>query len=287
VRYQFIADHAREHRIRALCRVLHVSTSGFYGWTRRPESGRAQANRALLHRIRAIHGDAREAYGVIKTWRALQAEGVACGRNRVARLRRAHGIEARRQRRFRLAYAARQSAPAAANLLQRDFAIDAPDRVWVADMTFIATREGWLHLAVLLDLYSRRVVGWSMNGHQTRQLANDALVMALARRQPRPGLIHHSDQGILYATASYRHILTVHGLIPSMSRKGDCYDNAVAESFFSGLKNELIWHRHFRTRDEARSVIFEWIEVFYNRERLHQTLDYVSPTRYEEQTGVA
>jgi transposase InsO family protein len=270
-----------------MCRVLHVSTSGFYGWTRRPESGRAQANRNLLDRIRAIHGDAREAYGIIKTWRALQDEGVPCGRNRVARLRRAHGIEARRQRRFRLAYAARQSAPAAANLLQRDFAVDAPDRVWVADMTFIATREGWLHLAVLLDLYSRRVVGWSMNAKQNRQLANDALVMALARRQPHPGLIHHSDQGILYATASYRYILATHGIIPSMSRKGDCYDNAVAESFFSGLKNELIWHRDFRTRDEARSAIFEWIEVFYNRERLHQTLDYVSPTRYEEQTGVA
>lgn len=287
MKYQFIADHDREYRIRAMCRALRVSTSGFYGWKRRPESGRAQANRDLLHRIRAIHGDAREAYGVIKTWRALQDEGVPCGRNRVARLRRAHGIEARRQRRFRMAYAARQSAPAAANLLQRDFAIDAPNRIWVADMTFIATREGWLHLAVLLDLYSRRVVGWSMNGKQNRQLATDALVMALERRQPHPGLIHHSDQGILYATASYRHILATHGMIPSMSRKGDCYDNAVAESFFSGLKNELIWHRDFRTRDEARSVIFEWIEVFYNRERLHETLDYVSPTRYEEQTGVA
>jgi len=287
VRYQFIAEHARTYRIRAMCRVLHVSTSGFYGWTRRPASGRAQANRALLARIQAIHRDAREAYGVIKTWRALQDEGVACGRNRVARLRRAYGIEARRQRRFRRAYAARQSAPPAPNLLQRDFTIDAPDRVWVADMTFIATREGWVHLAVLLDLYSRRVVGWSMNEKPTRQLATDALVMALARRQPSPGLLHHSDQGILYATASYRHILRTHGLIPSMSRKANCYDNAVAESFFSGLKNELIWHRDFRTRDEARSAIFEWIEVFYNRERLHQTLDYVSPTRFEEQTGVA
>jgi len=148
-------------------------------------------------------------------------------------------------------------------------------------------RQGWVHLAVLLDLYSRRVVGWSMNEKPTRQLATDALVMALARRQPSPGLLHHSDQGILYATASYRHILRTHGLIPSMSRKANCYDNAVAESFFSGLKNELIWHRDFRTRDEARSAIFEWIEVFYNRERLHQALDYVSPTRFEEQTGVA
>ena len=287
MRYQFIADHAPEHRITALCRALHVSTSGFYGWKRRPESRRAEANRQLVGRIRLLHGQAREAYGVIKTWRALNEAGLRCSRNRVARLRRAYGIEARRQRRFRLAYAARQSAPPAANLVGRHFQVDAPDRVWVADITFIPTREGWLHLAVLLDLYSRRVVGWSMNEKQNRQLATEALVMALERRHPNPGLIHHSDQGILYATASYRQILTAHGLIPSMSRKGNCYDNAVAESFFSGLKNELIWHRDFRTREEARSAIFEWIEVFYNRERLHQTLDYVSPTRYEEQAGVA
>jgi putative transposase len=287
VRYQFITAHEHVYRIRVLCRALKVSPSGFYGWKRRPESGRAQANRALLHRIRAIHGSAREAYGVIKTWRALQDEGVACGHNRIARLRRAHGIEARRQRRFRRAYAARQSAPAAANLLQREFAIDAPDRVWVADITFIATREGWLHLAVLLDLYSRRVVGWAMHEKQNRQLATEALGMAIERRHPKPALIHHSDQGLLYATASYRQILTAHAMIPSMSRKGDCYDNAVAESFFSGLKNELIWHHDFRTRNEARGAIFEWIEVFYNRQRLHQTLDYVSPARYEEQASVA
>lgn len=287
MRYQFIADHQREHRVGTLCRALQVSTSGFYGWTHRPESGRAQANRQLLGRIRALHAEAREAYGIIKTWRALKAEGLRCGRNRVARLRRVHGIETRRMRRFRLAYAARQSAPPAANLLARDFHVDAPDRVWVADITFIPTREGWLHLAVVLDLYSRRVVGWAMHEKQNRQLATEALVMALERRHPTAGLIHHSDQGMLYATASYRQILTAHGMIPSMSRKGDCYDNAVAESFFSGLKNELIWHRDFRTREEARSAIFEWIEVFYNRQRLHQTLEYVSPAHYEEQADVA
>jgi putative transposase len=287
VRYQFIADHAREHRITALCRALQVSKSGFYGWQHRPESGRAQTNRQLLSHIRALHGQTREAYGLIKTWRALKAEGLRCGRNRVARLRRAHGIETRRMRRFRLAYAARQSAPPAANLLGRDFRVDAPDRVWVADITFIPTREGWLHLAVLLDLYSRRVVGWAMHEKQNRQLATEALVMAIERRQPKPALIHHSDQGMLYATTSYRQILTTHGMIPSMSRKGNCYDNAVAESFFSGLKNELIWHRDFRTRDDARSAIFEWIEVFYNRQRLHQTLEYVSPACYEEHGDVA
>jgi transposase InsO family protein len=164
--------------------------------------------------------------------------------------------------------------------------VDQPNRVWVGDITFIPTREGWLYLAVLLDLYARRIVGWAMGDRQNQQLAIDALTMAIERRQPPPGLIHHTDQGILYATVSYRAIMKAHHMLPSMSRKGDCYDNAVAESFFSGLKNELTWDHDFRTRTEARSAIFEWIEVFYNRERLHETLDYVSPVRYEEQTVV-
>ena len=282
MRYQFIRDHAPAHRVSALCRALRVSRSGYYGWKTRPECARARENRRLLARIRAVHARSREAYGTVKTWRTLTDQGVYCGHNRVARLRRRHGIEARRRRRFRLAYAARNSEPAAPNLLDRQFTVEAPDRVWVGDITFIPTREGWLHLAVLLDLCSRKVVGWAMSERQNRQLATDALVMAIERRQPRPGLVHHTDQGILYASAAYREILKAHHLVPSMSRKGDCYDNAVAESFFSGLKNELVWSNDFRTRAEARSAIFEWIEVFYNRERLHQTLDYVSPVRYEE-----
>lgn len=170
-----------------------------------------------------------------------------------------------------------------ANLLSRTFTASAPDRVWVGDITFVPTREGWLHLAVLLDLYSRRVVGWAMSDLQNRQLALDALTMAIVHRQPQPGLIHHTDQGAQYACSAYRAVLVAHGMIPSMSRKGDCYDNAVAESFFSNLKNELTWHRRFQDRDEARAAIFDYIEVFYNRQRLHQTLDYVSPVRYEEQ----
>jgi transposase InsO family protein len=171
-------------------------------------------------------------------------------------------------------------------LLDRHFTVNRPDRAWAGDITFIPTREGWLYVAVLLDLYSRKVVGWAMSDRQNRQLALDALVMAIERRQPEPGLIHHTDQGTLYATTAYREILRRHHMLPSMSRKGDCYDNAVAESFFSNLKNELTWDRDFKTRSAARSAIFEWIEVFYNRERLHETLDYVSPVRYEEQTVV-
>jgi putative transposase len=281
-----MTEHQHEHRITAMCRVLQVSRSGYYAWKARPASPRERENHQLLTRIETIHVHSREAYGVVKTQRALREDGVDCGHNRIARLRQVNGIVAKRVRRFRLSYAARNSEPAAPNLLERNFTVDQPNRVWVGDITFIPTREGWLYLAVLLDLYSRRVVGWAMGDRQNRQLAIDALTMAIERRQPEPGLIHHTDQGILYATASYRAILKAHHMLPSMSKKGDCHDNACAESFFSGLKNELTWDQDFRTRAEARSAIFEWIEVFYNRERLHQTLDYVSPVRYEEQRVV-
>ena len=286
MRYHFIREHDREFRVTALCRVLGVSRSGYYGWRTRPASARTKANAQLLRHIRQIHVGSRENYGAVKTWEALTDAGEACGRHRVARLRQAHGIVAKRMRRFHCVYAARNSGATAPNLLNRDFAVSAPDRVWVGDITFVATREGWLHLAVLIDLYSRRVVGWAMGSQQNRQLVIDALTMAIEHRRPKPGLIHHTDQGILYATSAYRAILTAQHMIPSMSRKGDCYDNAVAESFFSNLKNELTWHHDFRRRDEARAAIFDYIEVFYNRQRLHQSLDYMSPMRYEEQRVV-
>ena len=286
MRYQFIHDHEPIHRVTALCRALEVSRSGFYGWTIRRESHRAQNNHRLLARIREIHVRSREAYGILKTWRALHAQGICCGHNRVARLRRLNGIEARRRRRFRAAYAARNNRPPAPNLLDRNFTVDRPDRVWAGDITCVPTREGWLYLAVLLDLYARKVVGWAMSDRQNRQLVSDALIMAIARRQPKPGLIHHTDQGNVYATPAYRAIQKAHHMLPSMSRQGNCYDNACAESFFSGLKNELIWDRDFKTRREARSAIFEWIEVFYNRARLHETLNYVTPVCYEERTVV-
>jgi len=282
VKYGFIRQHEKVFRVTTMCRVLDVSRSGFYGWRARPASTRARVNARLLTRIREIHARSRENYGAVKTWRALRDAGEACGHNRVARLRQAHGIEAKRCRRFRSGYAARNSEAPAPNLLARDFRASAPDRVWVGDMTFIPTREGWLHLAVLLDLYSRRIVGWAMSERANRSLAIGALTMAIEHREPKPGLIHHTDQGMLYATSAYRAILTQHGMIASMSRKGDCYDNAVAESFFSNLKNELTWHCTFHDRDQARAAIFDYIEVFYNRQRSHETLDYVTPVRYEE-----
>lgn len=266
-----------------MCRVLKVSHSGFYAWCRRGPSRRTLANQALLQRIREIHVTSRQTCGATKTWKALREAGEHCGRHRVARLRQTHGIEANRLRRFRSRRAAYNSAPPAPNLLNRDFKSVQADRVWVGDVTFIPTREGVLYLAILLDLYSRRVVGWAMSRKINQPLVTDALQMAIKQRQPEAGLIHHTDQGAIYASSGYRALLQTQGMTPSMSRKGDCYDNAVAESFFANLKNELTWHRTFQTRDQARSAIFDYIEVFYNRQRLHQTLGYISPARYEQQ----
>ncbi len=281
MKYAFVDTYRTGWRVERLCAALSVSRSGYYAWRTRPESPRARANHRVLTQIRVIHADAREAYGAVKTWRVLRAQGVACGRHRVARLRRAHGIEARRMRRFRLAYKARNSAPAAPNLVDRQFQAPAPNRIWAGDITFIPTRRGWIYLAVLLDLYSRRVVGWAMSERRDGQLALDALTMALAHRRPRPGLIHHSDQGIQYTSGVYLARLQATGLVPSMSRKGNCYDNAVVESFFSSLKNEGTDHETFPDRDHARTALFAYIELFYNRQRVHATLDYQSPDAYE------
>ncbi|MGH2359920.1 MAG: IS3 family transposase [bacterium] len=265
----------------ALVGVLQVSRSGYYAWRRRPESPRTRANRGLVEQMRQLHAQTRERYGAVKLWRALTALGIACSRHRVARLRRVHGLLARRTRRFRLVVERHQFAPPAPNHVQRIFTAPAPNRLWAGDLTAIATRAGWLYLAVLLDLYSRRVIGWAMSATPDKQVAVAALQMALAQRQPAPGLIHHSDQGALYTSGAYQQVLTQQGLVASMSRKGNCYDNAVVESFFSTLKNELVHERDYHTRDEARAEVFAFIEVFYNRQRLHQSLGYVSPVQFE------
>ena len=281
MRYQFIDAQRPFHRLVRLCAVLRVSRSGYYGWRRRPESRRARANRVLVERIRQLHTQTKERYGAIKLWRALTASGVACGRHRVARLRRAHGLQARRARRFRLVVEPHQFAPPAPNHVQQVFTAPAPNRIWAGDLTAIATRAGWLYLAVLLDLYSRRVIGWAMSATPDKQVAVAALQMAVAQRQPAPGVIHHTDQGALYTSGAYQQVLAQQGLVASMSRKGNCYDNAVVESFFSTLKNELVHDRDYHTREEARAEVFEFIEVFYNRQRLHQSLGYVSPVQFE------
>lgn len=281
MKYAFVGANREEFRITRMCRVLQVSRSGYYDWQGREESKRSQRDRLLLTEIRKVHQNTREAYGATKTWRSLRQGGTVCGKHRVARLRREAGIEARRKRKFRLAYQARNTAPAAPNLLRWPFKAAFPDQIWVTDVTFIPTRSGWLYLAVMIDLHTRLVVGWSMKDRPDQQLVNEALMMAVEQRRPRPGLIHHSDQGILYSSGNYLALLKKYGMLRSMSGKGSCYDNAVAESFFSSLKNEIVHHRDYKTRDEARAEIFDYIELFYNRKRIHQSLDYQSPMKYE------
>ena len=287
MKYAFIRKHDCEFRVVRMCSVLQVSRSGYYHWLERPESQRAREDRDLLLEIRRVHLDGRRAYGAVKTWCELRSQGIACGKHRVARLRRQDGIEAQRKRRFRLTVQNRNTAPAAPNLLRQQFVAAQPDRIWVGDMTFIRTRAGFLYLAVLLDLFARKIVGWSMHDRPNLEVTLRALDMALEQRRPAPGLVHHTDQAPLYSAYEYRNRMQDHGLVPSMSGRGNCYDNAVAESFFSNLKNELVHHCDFHTREAARAAIFDYIEVFYNRQRRHQTLGYLSPAQFERQGKVA
>ena len=286
MKYGFIQAHQDQFSVSRMCAVLQVSRNGYYDWRDRPESKRSRDNRAALTQIREVHTQSREAYGGLKTWRELRAKGFSWGRHRIARLRREAGVEARRKRQFRITTQSRAGGVAADNRLKQRFEAKAVNRIWVGDITFVPTAEGWLYLAVLIDLYSRRVVGWAMSERIDQQLVLDALNMALLQRRVKPGLIHHSDQGRQYSSAAYQAVLQRHRMIASMSRRGNCYDNAVAESFFSSLKNELIHHSTFRTRHEARTAIFEYIEVFYNRQRRHQSLDFISPIDYERNAGV-
>lgn len=281
MKYQFVAAYQAEHRLTRLCQTLGVSRSGYYAWRRRPASPRTRANARLVAQMQQLHRQMKERYGAVKLWRALLASGVACGRHRVARLRRQYGLMARRVRRFRVVIEHHQFAPPAPNRLQQIFVAPAPNRIWAGDLTAIATRAGWVYLAVILDLYSRRVIGWAMSPRPDQHVALTALQMAMTHRRPRPGLIHHSDQGATYTSVAYQRQLVQTGLVASMSRKGNCYDNAVVESFFSTLKNELVHDRDYHTREEAQAEVFEFIEVFYNRQRLHQTLGYVSPVQFE------
>lgn len=279
--------HAYEEQfgVKRMCAVLGASRSGYYEWRERGQSARAARDELLLGHIRRVHASCHEAYGAKKTWIELKAQGVACGKHRVARLRQSAGIEARRKRRFRIQARHRQTAPAAPNLVAQRFDSPSRDRVWVGDTTFIQTRAGFLYLAVLLDLHARRVVGWSMGERHDLALVLSALRMALGQRRPVAGLIHHTDQGSLYGARLYRHALAAHGLQPSMSAKGAPRDNAVAESFFSTLKNELVHHCTFVTRDSATKALTDYIELFYNRRRLHQALGYVSPVDFEARRG--
>ena len=279
----FIRTQERLHRVTRLCAALAVSRSGYYAWRDRPVSARTAADQRLLPVLRRLHQQMREEYGAIKLWRALNQNGIRCGRHRVVRLRKLAGLEARRIRRFRVIVEHHHLPPPAPNLLQQCFVTTTLNRVWVGDLTAVPPRAGWLYVAVLLDLYSRRVIGWAMSAKPDQQLTLETLAMAVRQRRVQPGLIHHSDQGAQYSCLAYQRQLATLGLTPSMSRKGNCYDNAVAESFFSTLKNELIHHQTYHTRDDASREIFAFIEGFYNRQRLHQSLGYLSPQEFERQ----
>ena len=287
MRYRFVRDHRSQFQVGMMCRVLEVSRSGYYAWLNRPESTRESENRALTEKIKSIHIKSRKTYGSPRIHRKLLAEGFQCSRGRVARLMREHDIRGRSKRRFVVTTDSKHDFPVAANLLERRFDAAEPNRVWVSDITYIPTSEGWLYLATTLDLYSRKIVGWSMDSSMSRQLVLNALDMAVTARKPAKGLIHHSDRGSQYASGDCRKALDQYGMLCSMSRKGDCWDNAVMESFYRSLKTELVYQRTYSTREQARREIFEYIEVFYNRRRIHSYLGYLSPADYEAQGKAA
>jgi putative transposase len=284
MRYEFIAAHEGEYGVKRMCQTLEVTRSGYYAWRSRPAGVREQANQALAAQIKQEHLSSRQTYGSPRIHAALQRKGVTCGRNRVARLMQLHGIVARKSRkRYPVTTQRQPGAIPAPNLLRRDFSAPAPNRKWVTDITFIDTAEGWLYLAPVLDLFSRRVVGWAMAEQMQTSLVEDALEMALARRHPAAGWLHHSDQGSQYTSSAYQQFLIDQHCQVSMSRVGNCYDNAAMESFFATLKAECATGQ-FATRSQARTAIFEYIEVWYNRQRLHSTLGYLSPVEFEHKS---
>lgn len=283
MRFAFIAAEKAAFPVTVLCRILAVSRAGFYAAQARPVAGRARRDAQLAVEIAAIHGESRQRYGSPRVHAELRARGRGVSRKRVARLMHHRGLAGRRRRRYRVTTDSRHPFPVAANVLARQFTAPAPDAVWVTDITYIPTGEGWLYLAVILDLCSRGIVGWAMSERITRRLTLDALGMALGHRRPPQGLLHHSDRGSQYASGDYQTALVRQGIVCSMSRRGDCWDNAVAESFFATLKVELVHDALWPTRAAARVAVFEYIEVFYNRQRRHSSLGFLSPLAFERQ----
>ena len=281
MKYAFIEAEKALYPVSLMCRCLRVSRSGYYAWRVRPRSLRARRDDELKVVVRDAHETSRGTYGSPRVHAELQANGVAVGRHRVARLMREEGLKGRNPRRFRRTTDSEHDLALADNILERDFTVEGPNRAWVTDITYVRTWEGWLYLAVVLDLFSRRVVGWATADHMRVELVLEALKMAEERRLPSGEWVHHSDRGVQYASLEYRDALTRLGATCSMSRKGNCWDNAVAESFFSTLKTELLYQRPWPTRREADSAIAEYIEIFYNNQRGHSTLGYLSPADFE------
>ena len=267
-----------------MCEVLEVSRSGFYAWRSRPESQRSKHHHTLIKEIKKIHTDRdMKSYGSPRIHRELLSRGIACSENTVAKLMNKHSLAAKTRRKYKVTTDSAHSLPLAENVLNREFEQENADRVWLGDVTYIWTQEGWLYLAVVLDAYSRKVVGWSMSDRMPASLVVDAFTMALGRRRPKEGsLIHHSDRGSQYASQVFQELLREHNITCSMSRKANCWDNAMMESFFATLKKERVHHESYETREAARQSVFEYIELFYNTRRRHSALGYLSPEEYEK-----
>jgi len=282
MRFQFIDDHRDEFWVTLMCKVLDVSPSGYYAWRKRSPSAREMANQELYKKIETVYNENRKVYGSPRIYRELKDQGVACSENRIARLMRLRGLKAKQTRRFKTTTKRNKSHPVASNLLKRDFDAERPNQKWLADITYIATQEGWLYLAAILDLCTRRIVGWAMSDRMTSDLTIAALEMALLQRQSEADLIHHSDQGSQYTDQAYQTLLKDHGIRVSMNGVGSWYDNAPMESFFGTLKSELVYRCVYHTRAEGKTDVFFYIESFYNRRRRHSALDYLSPEAYEQ-----
>jgi putative transposase len=288
MKYEFIDVSRQNWPVAVMCETLEVSRSGYYDYVRTQAAEDSTDDLELITRIKAIHAETRQCYGSRRMTRALQAEGYQVGRCKVRRLMKEAGVSVkRRTTRKPQTTDSRHGYGVAPNILNREFNVAKPNEAWVGDITYLWTQEGWLYLAVLLDLFSRKVVGWSLSSHVDTELVQGALEMAIGRRHPQAGLIHHTDRGSQYASHAYRDMLREHEMVCSMSGKGDCLDNAVAERFFGSLKRERTSHRHYETRQEARADVIDYIEMFYNSTRLHSYLGYTSPNEYEKMPRAA
>jgi putative transposase len=280
VKYAWIDSQRDSYPLQTLCEQLGVSTNGYADWKKSGGPTHWPSDAQMLALIRSVHAEYRQAYGSPRITEELKSRGIPVSRDRVKRLMKANGIRAKHKRRYKATTNSKHALPVAPNLLERRFETSAPDQVWTADMTYIPTREGWLYLAVVMDLYTRMIVGWSMDSRMTRELVMNALRMARFRRKPASGVLHHSDRGSQYCSHDYQALLAEYGMVASMSRKGNCWDNAPMESFFNSLKNERVFHEDYETRTAARQDVFEYIEMFYNRRRRHSALGYRSPAQH-------
>lgn len=279
-------EYRNEFKIKTMARVLNVSRSGYYGWLKQEDLPKVQKQIFLEENIVRIFQESKRRYGSPRIYKQLQSEGISCGRHKIARIMKNLSIVARKKRRYRKPVTQRHDRSFAVNVLNRRFDCDKPNEVWVSDVSYFWTKSGWLHLAMVMDLFSRKIIGWSMGSHVDKNLTKEAFDMAIINRNLKYPRIHHTDQGAEYTNKEYQNNLKDHGTISSMSRSGNCHDNAVAESFFKTIKVELAKRQKFNTIEEARAAIFEYIEIFYNRKRLHSTLGYVSPAEYEKKSGV-